>query len=87
MKNNLADSKDVTTNYCPSTIINTLEFKNKNLRHQLIMAKRKIREFRTRIFVNKSLLEDIKLEKMELERKLSLTHKGRNEDMVMLMKV
>jgi hypothetical protein len=86
MKNNLADSKDVTTN-CPSTIINTLEFKNKNLRHQLIMAKRKIREFRTRIFVNKSFLEDIKLEKMELERKLSLTHKGRNEDMVMLMKV
>jgi hypothetical protein len=90
MKNNLADSKDVTTisTSCPSTIMNTLEFKNKNLCHQLIMAKREIAgELRTRIFVNKNLLEDIKLEKMELERKLSQTHRGLNEDMVMSMKV
>jgi hypothetical protein len=47
----------------------------------------KIRELMTRIFVNENVLEHIKLEKMELERKLSQTHKGLNEDMVMSMKV
>jgi hypothetical protein len=51
------------------------------------MAKRKIGELRTRIFINESFLEDIKLEKMELERKLSQTHKRLNENMVMSMKV
>jgi hypothetical protein len=51
------------------------------------MAKREIGELRTRIFVNESLLEDIELEKMELERKLSQTHKGLNEDMVMSMNI
>jgi hypothetical protein len=69
MKNNLVDFKDdtgISTSY-PSTIINILKFKNKNLCHLLIMANKKIGELRTRIFVNKSLLEGIKLEKMELE--------------------
>jgi hypothetical protein len=89
IKNNLANSKEATTisRSYSSTIINTLEFNNKNQHHELIMAKREIRELRTRIFVNESLLEDIKLEKMELERKLSQTRKGLNEDMVMSMKV
>ncbi len=41
----------------------------------------------TRISMNENLLEDIKLEKTELERKLSNTHKRLNEDMVMSMKV
>ncbi len=73
MKNNLVDSKDTTTisTSCLSITISTLEFKNKNLRHQLIMAKREIGELMIKIFVNESLLEDIELEKMELERKLS----------------
>jgi hypothetical protein len=35
------------------------------------MAKREIGELMIKIFVNESLLEDIELEKMELERKLS----------------
>ncbi len=51
--------------------ISTLKFKNKNLHHELIMAKKKIRELKTRIFVNKNVFEDIKLEKLELEKKVS----------------
>jgi hypothetical protein len=49
MKNNLEDSRDVITisTSCMSTIISTLEFKNKNLRHHLIMAKREIGELMT----------------------------------------
>jgi hypothetical protein len=63
MKNNLADYKDATTisTTCPLAIINTLKFKNKNLRHQLIMEKKEIEELKTRIFVNESFLENIKL--------------------------
>ncbi len=73
MKNNLIDSKDVITISisCLLIIIYILEFENKYLHHQLIMAKREIGELMIKIFVNESLLEDIELEKMELERKLS----------------
>jgi hypothetical protein len=87
--NNLANSKDATTSSTsyPPVIIIILEFENKYLRHQLIMAKKEIVEFKTRIFVNENLLKDLEVEKMELERKLSETHKRLNENVVMLMKV
>jgi hypothetical protein len=73
MKNNLENSKDATisSTRCPFTNIIILEFENKYLHHQLIMAKREIGEFMTRIFVNEGLLKDLKVQKMELERKLS----------------
>ncbi len=72
MNNNLADSKDASifSTSCLSPIISTLEFKNKNLCHQLIMANKEIGELKTRIFVNRSLLEDIELEKMELGKEI-----------------
>jgi hypothetical protein len=89
MKNNLANSKDATTSSTsyPFVIIIILEFENKYLRHQLIMAKRGIGELRSRIFVNESLFKDLEVEKMELERKLSRTHKRLNENVIMSMKV
>jgi hypothetical protein len=73
MKNNLANFKDATTSSTsyPSVIIIILEFENKYLCHQLIMAKREIGELRIMIFVNENLLKDLEVEKMELERKLS----------------
>ncbi len=73
MNNNLANFKDATTisTSCMFVFISTLKFKNKNLHHELIMAKKKIRELKTRIFVNKNVFEDIKLEKLELEKKVS----------------
>ncbi len=51
------------------------------------MAKRGIGELRSRIFVNESLFKDLEVEKMELERKLSRTHKRLNENVIMSMKV
>jgi hypothetical protein len=73
MKNNLANFKDATTSSTsyPFVIIIILEFENKYLCHQLIMAKKEIKEVNTRIFVNESLFKDLEFEKMELERTLS----------------
>jgi hypothetical protein len=70
MKSNLANSKDATTSSrsCPFVIIIILEFENKYLCHQLIIAKIGIGKLKTMIFVNASLFKDLEVEKMELEK-------------------